>query len=131
VTATVNGSGLIKTVVVDYIDGNFDVDEDGDTDANDGVMISRYLGGSRDAAITNNITLPSGKTHSTITAAIVARIDAFNVDEDSDTDANDGVMISRYLGGSRDAALSNNITITGSKDYATVTTKIVELVITQ
>ena len=106
VTATVNGGGLIKTVIVTYLETTLDVDGDGDADANDGVLIQRRMTGA--GTVTTGVSLPTGvggsgtsgaRTNSEITSAIDSAGTSFDVDGDSDADANDGVMIQRRLTG--------------------------------
>lgn len=76
---------------------SLDVDDNGFSDANDGVMILRRLNGA--GTVTTGIVLPQGATNTSVVSAIDQAGVNFDVDGDGDADANDGVMILRRLNG--------------------------------
>jgi len=80
---------------VTYI--SLDVDGNGVSNANDGVMILRRLNGA--GTVTTGIVLPQGITNASVVGAIDQGGTGFDVDGDGDADANDGVMILRRMNG--------------------------------
>jgi len=74
-----------------------DVDGSGASNASDGVMILRKLNGG--LTVTTGIVLPAGANNTTVVNAITNAGTGFDVDGDSDADANDAVMILRRLNG--------------------------------
>ena len=85
-----------------------DVDDDGDVTVQDGIMISRYLLGVRGAALLHGQSELGGE----IAQNLQARFDAetFNVNNVNATNAEDGILIARYLLGVRGAALADGVT---------------------
>jgi len=87
---------------------SLDVDRDGALIAADGVMVARYMLGVRGDALVDG--------QSTKTAAVVERSiesgmaqGALNVDGDAAPDADDGLLVARYMLGLRGAPLTNGL----------------------
>jgi len=74
-----------------------DVNGDGVSNADDGVMILRRL--NKAGTVTTGILLPQGVGNVQVVGAIDKAGTGFDVDGDGDADANDGVMILRRLNG--------------------------------
>jgi len=85
-----NGNILSKSIIVVRV-GMLDVDANGVSDANDGVMILRRLNGAD--TVTTGIVLTGGATNASVIANIDGAGVGFDVDGNAKSDANDGVMI--------------------------------------
>jgi len=91
-----NGNLLSKAITVVRA-GLLDVDGNGVSDANDGVMILRRLNGA--GTVTTGIVLPAGVSNQKVINNIDNAAASFDVDGNAKADANDGVMILRRLNG--------------------------------
>jgi len=80
----------------------------GAADGTDGIMISRYVLGLRDEAVTRDLDVPTGTTIAQVIASIESgfRSERFDVDGNGVTTAADGIMIARYLLGVTGPALT-------------------------
>ena len=110
--------------------GSFDLDADdsGTADKRDSILIARYLLGVTGAALT------FGQTGATA-ENVAAKIDAgkagasglLDVDGDSETDGDDGILIARYMFGLRGAALVDGIGDLQESDASGIEAKIAAL----
>jgi adhesin/invasin len=102
VTATVNGSGLGKSLVITYLEGSLDVDGNGSYDAlTDGIMVIRYLfnpGQSSSALTSSALGSNPTRTAEEIKTYLASSASILDVDGNGSSDAlTDGIMAIRYL----------------------------------
>ncbi|CAJ2377641.1 MAG: hypothetical protein IBGAMO2_80011 [Arenicellales bacterium IbO2] len=107
---------------------DMDVDDSGTVDNRDSVLVARYLLGVTGAALTFGQT---GAAAEDVADKIAAgKADAsghLDVDGDNDTDADDGILITRYMFGLRGAALVDGIGDLEESDAGGIEAKIAAL----
>ena len=107
---------------------DMDVDESGTADSRDSILVARYLLGVTGAALTFGQT---GAAAEDVADKIAAgKADAsghLDVDGDNDTDADDGILITRYMFGLRGAALVAGIGDLEESDASGIEAKIAAL----
>ena len=107
---------------------DMDVDDSGTVDNRDSILVARYLLGVTGAALTFGQT---GAAAEDVADKIAAgKADAsghLDVDGDNDTDADDGILITRYMFGLRGAALVEGIGSLTESDAGGIEAKIAAL----
>ena len=88
------------------VDGNSGKDEKAVVNAQDGILIMRYLLGVRGDALTAGQT---GATPETVESHIQKCLAILDVDDDEDVDETDGTLVARYLLGLRGLALVHDL----------------------
>ncbi|MGR3983768.1 MAG: cadherin-like beta sandwich domain-containing protein, partial [Gammaproteobacteria bacterium] len=86
-----------------------DVDDSGEVNAPDGIMLARYLLGVRGAKLVEAQSGDgnAGKVEENVQHGIA--LDVLDIDGDGDTDGNDGILLARYFAGLRGEALIANL----------------------
>jgi hypothetical protein len=84
---------------------------------NDGLLVSRYLRGVRNAPLT---AATRGQANPNLAAAVAAHMVAYQAAHDIDAsgippDSSDGLIITRYLAGFRGGSLIQGLTLTGTR----------------
>ncbi|CAJ2376865.1 MAG: hypothetical protein IBGAMO2_490027 [Arenicellales bacterium IbO2] len=94
-------SGILTSDIrIRVLEFDLDVDNSGAITAQDGIMIARHLLGAEAVSV---IAKQTGTTAATVAGNIQDGVDLglLDVDADNDTDANDGIMVARYILGLR------------------------------
>ncbi len=107
---------------------NMDVDESGAADSRDGMMLARGLLGVSGDALTAGLSAGDGDTaFSKIDAGKIDTSVDMDVDGDSNTDGDDGILIARYMLGLRGAELVDGIGSLQESDASGIEAKIAAL----
>ena len=117
-----------QTFLLAFGEFDMDVDESGTVDNRDSVLVARYLLGVTGAALTFGQTGAAAEDVADKVAG--GKADAsghLDVDGDNDTDADDGILITRYMFGLRGAALVDGIGDLEESDASGIEAKIAAL----
>ncbi len=117
-----------QTFLLAFGEFDMDVDESGTVDSRDSILVARYLLGVTGAALTFGQT--GAATEDVADKIAAGKADAsghLDVDGDNDTDADDGILITRYMFGLRGAALVAGIGDLEESDASGIEAKIAAL----